>query len=56
MARLEKFKKLRGASVLVIDEVSYEGSSIDASSNAFFEDGNDDEDNAYDIGIQIDHE
>jgi hypothetical protein len=50
MMRQAKLKRLRGNSVLIIDEVSYEGSSVDDSNQG--EQRQDyDEDDAYDIGI-----
>lgn len=50
MMRQAKLKRLRGNSVLIIDEASYEGSSVDDSNQG--EQRQDyDEDDAYDIGI-----
>ncbi len=54
MMRQAKLKRLRGNSVLIIDEASYEGSSVDDSNQG--EQRQDyDEDDAYDIGIQIEN-
>ncbi len=47
--RQAKLKRLRGNAVLVIDEASYEGSSVDDSNHC--EQRQDyDEDDVYDIG------
>lgn len=54
--RQAKLKKLRGNSVLIIDEASYEGSSVDNSDFFEGEEREDNEEDAYDIGIKIEQD
>ena len=56
MLRQAKLKKLRGNSVLVIDEASYEGSSVDESNQYDGEAREDYDEDAYDIGIKIEND
>lgn len=56
LLRQAKLKKLRGNSVLIIDEASYEGSSVDQSERFDGEEREDNEEDTYDIGIKIEHE